>query len=354
MTGGSGVDSLTGGAGNDIITSGGGLDVLTGGTGNDAFVFAATPGAANVVEAASEGTADTLYANGAALNMTGLKMNGTAGGDLQGASGLGIEQIIVVANSTTTFLAAQLSGNAIAINGDGAGTSYIAVSGTASADTINLSSLTYAAFGAATAGVATPVAFDASDSLVITGSTGADTITLTGTTPIAKLVYSAVTDGGAAGVGADGDTIAGFVAATDEFDIDGAFQTAVDDVTVNAAFAWGSAAGGAGVATVVNVTTTAEAINVLGAENGGAGVVTAANLGNLTLVAALLEQEITLTAASGVDALVVVESSTAGTFGIYYYLETGAVADNFDAVDLRLIGIVTGDSVATGDFTMTA
>lgn len=68
----------------------------------------------------------------------------------------------------------------------------------------------------------------------------------------------------------------------------------------------------------------------------------------------MLEAQITLTAASGDDMLVVVEGDVAGTFGIYSYVETGVTTNQFDAADLAILGVVTGNAVTTADFTMTA
>ena len=80
----------------------------------------------------------------------------------------------------------------------------------------------------------------------------------------------------------------------------------------------------------------------------------AANLNNVTTVAADLEDEITLTAATGDDGLIVLESSDiAGTFGVYLYVETGAIANQFDAADLTVLAIVTGDDVVATDFITT-
>jgi hypothetical protein len=178
----------------------------------------------------------------------------------------------------------------------------------------------------------------------IVGGAGSDTISLGADANADVLVYTSASEGS--------DTVTAYVTANDAVEIDGALQTALDDITVNTTFAFLAAIGGAGVATAANATTTDEAISVLGAENGGVAIVTAANLTNLTMVAALLEQEITLTSAAGDDALIVVESTTVGTFGVYAYSEVAGAVNNFDAGDLKLLGVVTADAVTAADFIM--
>jgi Ca2+-binding RTX toxin-like protein len=159
ITGGASTDSLLGGAGGDIINAGDGadsidggagddflkadsalendVDVITGGTGNDTIVVADTA-ADNVIEAASGGSNDTLFVNG--VDASAIVVNGAA--DFTGASGLGIEQIVISTAGTATFIGAQLTGNTINITEQAAGNSSLVVTATASATT-DLSSLTF-------------------------------------------------------------------------------------------------------------------------------------------------------------------------------------------------------------------
>ena len=127
----------------------------------------------------------------------------------------------------------------------------------------------------------------------------------------------------------------------------------VDDITDNTALA--STAGlndnNTGAAVASNVTTTDELI-FLNATN--IGTLAAANLDDVSAVATALEIQVTLTAATGDDALLVLESSdTAGKFGVYYYSETGAAANTFNDVDLTVLGIVTGNDIVAADIATT-
>lgn len=175
----------------------------------------------------------------------------------------------------------------------------------------------------------------------ITGGMGADTIAVGVDAAADVVVFTAVNEGA--------DTVTGFVAANDAIEIDGALQAQLDDITVNAAFAFLAAAGGAGAATAANITTTDEAIIISAAEN---ATITAAQLTDLALVAAKLGLEITMTSATGDDALIVLESTTAGTYGVYVYQENGTAPNAVSAAELTLLGVVTADAVTTADFTM--
>jgi Ca2+-binding RTX toxin-like protein len=230
ITGGAGADSLLGGAGGDIINAGneadsidGGagddflkadssgeddVDVITGGTGNDTIVIADAVEADNVIEAASGGTNDTLFVNG--VSAVAVLVNGAA--DFTGANGLGIEQIVISTGGTATFIGAQLTGNAINITEQAAGTSSLVVTATA-AGTTDLSSLTFTAgsyvdsTGTVVAGIARTdgtdtVVFNATDNSVhvLTGTSHADSITGGATTDTISGGSGADTIIGAAGI----------------------------------------------------------------------------------------------------------------------------------------------------------
>lgn len=230
ITGGAGADSLLGGAGGDILIGGdaadsldGGagddflkadssaeqdVDVITGGTGNDTIVIADAGEADNVIEAASGGTNDTLFVNG--VDASAVVVNGAA--DFTGATGLGIEQIVISTGGTATFIGAQLTGNAINITEQAAGTSSLVVTATATGTT-DLSSLTFSAgsyvdsTGTVVAGIARTdgtdtVVFNATDNTahVLTGTSHADSITGGATTDTITGGSGADTIIGAAGV----------------------------------------------------------------------------------------------------------------------------------------------------------
>jgi hypothetical protein len=82
--------------------------------------------------------------------------------------------------------------------------------------------------------------------------------------------------------------------------------------------------------------------------------VAAADVGDISVVQTALEAQITLTAANTDTGLIVIESSdVTGKFGVYYYLENGTNADQFDVGELTVLATGTGDAIAAGDFITT-
>ena len=149
-----------------------------GGAGDDTYVFSDAGENDVYVEAAGEGTNDSILVNGT-LSAATINMNAAgAGTDLQGASGLGIEQIVIGTGATATFIGAQLTGNTINVTEEATGTSSLVVTATA-AGTTNLSSLTFTAgtyqnsTGATVAGNALT---SGTDMVVITGAGSAEII----------------------------------------------------------------------------------------------------------------------------------------------------------------------------------
>ena len=330
-------------------------DTIVGGVVDTITVSSNVGGTGHTVDISDNNTTDVLAFAGAAgevfANTTTVNVAGivnTANVVIQNATGLatathavtfdnGDAVNLIVGGVTTGFLASTAT--ATFTGSAGADT----IIGTAGANTINADAGNDTISGGA--GADTINAGAGLDR--ISGEAGADTINVgTGDAVADVVVFSALADGG--------DTITGYFAAYDSIEIDGALQIAFDDIgAANAAFVFGAAAGGAGVATALNATTTVEAISILGAENGGAAVVTAANLNNTTLVAALIGQEITLTAAVGDDAMFLIESSdVAGTFAVYAYTENGVAANAVSANELTLLGVVTGNAVTAADLIM--
>jgi len=177
LTGSTFADTINGGTGADTLIGGAGVDSLSGGTGNDTYSYASTAEAAageNIVEATSGGidTIRTTVAAAGTVDLSALTVNG--GVDFQGASQLGIEQILIAASTTATFSGAQLDGNTIAINESAAGTTNLIIN-VASGVTNSFAGLTFAAF----AGAGTEFD-DGADTITIYGNTGAEIITGTG------------------------------------------------------------------------------------------------------------------------------------------------------------------------------
>jgi Ca2+-binding RTX toxin-like protein len=209
LSGGAGADILIGGTGADTILGGAGADYLqggttaadsmVGGTGDDTFDYS-TAEADIIIEAASEGTNDTLFVVGS-ISAATLIINGNAGGDLQGSSGLGIEQIVIGTGAAAIFLGAQLTGNTINITEVAAGSSTLTVTATASGTT-DLSGLTFnAGTYQSSAGVTTTsnAMTSATDTIFINGGDGSSEV-ITGTS-LADLIFG--------GTGTFNDTITG-------------------------------------------------------------------------------------------------------------------------------------------------
>jgi len=184
----------------------------------------------------------------------------------------------------------------------------------------------------------------------ITPNAGLDTVILGGGTDVDIVVFATTSDGGAANTDSVGNTITGFVSASDKITLSGAIATALDDITDNTALAFvttGINDGSTDDAVAATLTGTNEMLFLNKANSG----LTAANLSDISVVATALEAQITLTAANTVDGLIVVESSdVTGKFGVYHYLENNTTANQFDANELSVLAIVTGDAVVAGDF----
>ena len=245
-----------------------------------------------------------------------------------------------------TISAAQFNGNSTFKLLNSAG--VLQVTGGATAETIDASNLTFAVGTTSTTvlngGDGNDVITGADVVDVITGGVGSDTIS--GGTGADDFVYNTVTDGGVVGTDGAGDSVTGFVSTSDDVIIGGALKVAVAD-------------GGDGTLDFVTVVHGggASALTLDGAANANEAIfiadssVAASDFTDLSDVATYLETEITLTAAATTDALIVLESSTAGTFAVYYYLETGATANQFDVEDLVLLGVFTGNDVIAADVT---
>jgi Ca2+-binding RTX toxin-like protein len=188
---------------------------------------------------------------------------------------------------------------------------------------------------------------------IITGGVGLDTLVLATDSGVDTIFYTTASDGGTAGADSAGDSVTGFESTSDKVSLDGALATALDDITDNTALAFLT------TGILDNITNTAVAASLTATNEmliltNGDNALNVANLQDVSVVATELEDEITLTAASGDDGLIVVEATdTAGTFGVYLYTEDGTNANQFDASDLTVLAIVVGNDVAASDFITT-
>lgn len=176
LIGNDGANSLTGNSADNTITGNGGADVLAGGAGNDTYVFTANADAGDAItEATGNGTADTIYADGANLDMSALNVNGAGAGGLISGPGAaqGIDVVRIRSTGTASFTAAQLAGTSVAINEDGNG-GNTTLNITGATGTQSFASLTFAGAGAGDE-------FDNGADRVVINIAGTGTNAITGT-----------------------------------------------------------------------------------------------------------------------------------------------------------------------------
>jgi len=205
ITAGSGVDDLDGGAGNDTITGGDGADNLIGGAGNDVFNFATGEGGdADYIDAGA-GT-DTIVTS-ASIDFSAVL---TADGTLK--TGGGIDQIVLAAGSTGTFLGSQLTGQAIAFNSTTSSAANIIVN---ASGTVTLASLTFAAI-TDYSGTSDGNAFDSGTDTVTINTTSSSTATnvFTGTSLADTFKSGALGAGGTLSINGGSGTISDTFEAT--------------------------------------------------------------------------------------------------------------------------------------------
>jgi Ca2+-binding RTX toxin-like protein len=187
---GNGADVIIGNAGDDSITGGDGVDDISGGNGNDVLVWAnADSGDADIIDGGA-GT-DTIKTTGTVDFSSAVLVDGTL------RTGSGVEQVVINAGSTVTFLGSQLTGQSIAINESGADTTNLVVTATAGTS-VDLSSLT---FTAVSVGVTGNAFDDAADTITI--NLGATATTVTGSSLSDSIVGGAGADSITAGAGTD-------------------------------------------------------------------------------------------------------------------------------------------------------
>ena len=366
ITGSDGTDSLLGSSGSDIINAGNGADTLeggsgddflkadstgetdvdsvVGGTGNDTMVIADAGEADNFVEAANGGTNDTLFVNG--VDASAALVNGAA--DFTGATGLGIEQIVISTAGTATFIGAQLTGNIINITEAGGGASTLTVTATATGTT-NLSSLTFSA-GSYVDSTGTIVAGNAmtsaTDTIIINGANGSAE-TIVGTS-IADLIFG--------GTGTFVDNITGGAGA-DQFRFGTTSITQViTDFTDGTDFiAFRDGGGGLPAIQFANQTGTAAgivlAVGNLGAVTNTAGAGFASNSVNVSGVAMTGAEIIAIddvdSTLGGDLTYLVVFNSTTGKGEIWYDADWDAAGDTLKVATLDNITTVGGITALT-------
>jgi len=182
----------------------------------------------------------------------------------------------------------------------------------------------------------------------ITGGTGADQINLS-TGGNDKIIYSTASDGGAAGAGSDNDVITNFTSAADAVVISGDLKIAYADGGDGTLNLFAASDNNDPVKETADLTAanTAEGLFVNDDQN---GTFVSDDLTNLTEVAKLFNATFQMTNSSvGQDALLVLESDTAGKFGLYHFVDTATNTNTVDVAELSILAIITANDVVVGD-----
>ena len=271
-----------------------------------------------------------------------------------GVLNLGLVNGIVLADDATADIKTSTVNGAIVQfkgTGDNSADETVTLTGTNVADTVNLR---YVGVDGddivkltVNLGAGDDIFTDSAGVDEITGGTGADQITLS-TGGNDKIIYSTALDGGVAGAASGNDIVTNFTSAADAILISGTLKTAYadgGDGTLNI-FAASDNDDAAKQTVDLTAANTAEGLFVDDTEN---GMFVSEDLIDLTKVAALFDAAFTLTSADGEDALLVLESDTAGTFGLYNFVDTSTNTNTVDAEELSILAIVTANDVVVGD-----
>lgn len=350
LIGGAGADTLSAGAGTDILHSTDGADELIGEAGNDIYHVINEADAVNIVEDTGGGDGDVLYLyKDAAFDATTIKVNGAVGA-FKGASGLGIEHVVIDAGQTTTFAAAQLAGTSVNILEDAAtSVSGIVISGATGTQTF--AGLTSTASDIL-AGVTEDGLTSAADTITI-NIAGTGTNVITGTAWADKFVAGAITSGSLSVNGGAG-TVTDTLEATADLTLTGA--TSIEtlllsgngtDVTMSS-----TVFGSSGIATVTGDAVSAGGAVELLKVNGAAGQETL-NFSTLTFT----NSGVYVNGGGGSDTISL--STVAGGAGadiikgVSGSLDTvnnfGAAADKFDVTNTAILS--SGGATSQTDFT---
>ncbi len=247
ITGGAGNDTLAGSNGNDSLTAGLGSDTLSGDAGNDTLRFAAVSGLTNADMVDGGTGTDTVALTGNTAfaastyfdnvqNIEAITLGNTAT-----AVTITTQDSLVAAGATLTLSNAANSG-VLTFDGSAETDSNLTITGGTGNDSITGGSGNDTVSGGTGndtlgGGAGNDVMASGAGTDNITGGTGADTITLGSSAndnTRQTVIYSAASDGAAAGANSGADTIAQFDAnantATDDLiKFSGSLKTALND-----------------------------------------------------------------------------------------------------------------------------
>ena len=271
-----------------------------------------------------------------------------------GVLNLGLVNGIVLADDATADIKTSTVNGAIVQfkgTGDNSADETVTLTGTDVADTVNLRYVSVDGDDivklTVNLGAGDDIFIDSAGVDEITGGTGADQITLS-TGGNDKIIYSTASDGGVAGAASGNDVVTNFTSAADAVLISGSLKTAYADGGDGTLNLFAASDNDAAAKETVNLTAanTAEGLFVDETQN---GTFVSGDLTDLTKVATLFDSTFTLTSADGEDALLVLESDTAGTFGLYHFVDTATATNTVDAAELSILAIITANDVVVGD-----
>ena len=382
---------ITGGSGADAIYSGASFDTIAGGAGTDTIYFTANNAPAGEVISGGADT-DTLWittgttfvaANFGTSNATNTVLT----------AGL-VENIVITSAVTATFLATQLTGQAISVNATAIGAANLVI--TAADANADFTTMTFTATGGQNAfdtgvdtvtinmlsttanrsitgttladaivggtladviigGTGNDTLTGGLDADVITGSAGADSIILTeDVAAIDTLVYAAVDT-------TVFDTITGFAVANDLIDWNVALKS--DNATASAPTAYLAVTAAAQTNTITGSTTAvviefANAADALGEGTAGAAfsVLTATNAEIKAEVIKQLATDtaVALTTGTANQNLLFVMYDESGNAAVINFIENEGVGTTIDAADtIQVVGVlstITLGAITTANF----
>ena len=196
LGGGDGNDVVSGGSGNDSITAGAGVDNLTGGTGNDTFDLAGNLTSSDTVDG-GDGT-DTLKSTGAITGTTGSKVTGietvetSAAVEISAAAVAGVATLRSTQDAAGTTTFSNLAGTETINIRTAAGGNDNVTATKATDSTTDSQTVTIGNSSGSTAVVLGTLTLNDAETISITSSLVANTVTTLTSSDATKLTVAGV------------------------------------------------------------------------------------------------------------------------------------------------------------------
>ena len=263
-----------------------------------------------------------------------------------------VNKLTLTSNQSVTLKASTLSGKIVTLEGAGDdGGETVVVIGSNSDDVIDMTNISLdtndiSALDIDAGSAGDDVITGSSGNDVIIGRYGADQINLINGGSD-QVVFLTSGDGSVAGSPTGSDTITNFVQSDDKIIIGGALAVALDegDQIFNG-WTLDSTIGDAQDIDL-SVANTREYLFI---DNSG-GEITLANLTDTNEVATVFAAEANLlNSSAGRDLILGLESTTSGTFGLYYFSDTTLNTGAIDAEEISVLAVVSADTFSHGYF----